>query len=78
MHCALKCTLYYKYKPCTIKLGHSEVLSQIAEKEKFYNFDITFIPNPFQAGKDTGWVALAGGVYELVFSYYWLDSRRSL
>ena len=37
------------------KLAHyitySDVLRQIAEKEKFFNFDITFIDNPFQTGK---------------------------
>jgi hypothetical protein len=41
------------------------VLRVIAKKEKFANFDISFIPNPFQSVIDK-WVAAGGSVYELV------------
>ena len=43
----------------------SEVLKVIAKKEKFANFDIVFIPNPFQSVIDK-WVAAGGEVHELV------------
>jgi hypothetical protein len=43
----------------------SDVLRVIAKKEKFTNFDVNFIPNPFQSVIDK-WVAAGGAVHELV------------
>ncbi|XP_023330125.1 acyloxyacyl hydrolase isoform X2 [Eurytemora carolleeae] len=43
----------------------SDVLRQIAEKQKFFNFDITFIDNPFQTVINS-WISGGGEVYQLV------------
>jgi hypothetical protein len=41
------------------------VLRVIAKKEKFTNFDVVFIPNPFQSVIDK-WLAEGREVFELV------------
>jgi hypothetical protein len=41
------------------------MLRKIAKKEKFVNFDIVFIPNPFQSVIDK-WLAAGREVHELV------------